>query len=373
MTLSLAEEINAAAKLVFSFLARQPSSRSHANAFLRPHHTALNQLLLQLLPLSLPPDAPNHRLYAYGISHILPIYSAFESAINSLLHSQRSVNPLLRRLHISDLERSPRLQRDLRRLLPASYLQTLSLYDNCTSKLDTHSKDDDSTMLSRELTAFITHIHESISAKPHLYLSYTWVLYMAIFSGGRYIRAKLKSAGEEFWANTLLVESSKNKYGHWGAKVEEPENWPLSFWSFPGSSDGEDLKVDYKSRVGELEQILTLDERAEIINEAVEIMKRILQIVRKIEIAVVEGAAEEILGAEMCQSHTAEINSMPSHKHDSNISLNNGAAPGDPYLSTLLSKHLPMGTVELLAAIKNAFFSAGRRTKVQDAVPVNID
>lgn len=353
MTLSLAEEINAATK---------------------PHHTALNQLLLRVLPLALPPHASDPRFYAYGISHFLPIYSAFESAIDSLLHSHRSVNPLLCRLHISGLERSPRLQRDLIRLLPLSYLQTLNSSDTCRSKVDTHSKEDGPSMLSNELTTFVTHIHESIRAKPHLYVSYTWVLYMAIFSGGRYIRAKLNSPGEDFWDNALPLESGKNKYGRGAAEVEGPENWPLSFWNFSGSSDGEDLKADYKFHVGELERILTLEEREEIIGEAAEIMKRLLEIVREIEVAVAEGAAEGIAGSESCKSLAADIDLMPSHKDDAFLPLSTISATRNPSLSTLLCKHLlPMGMVDLLAGIKNAFFSAGRSSKVSVAAPVKSD
>lgn len=337
------------------------------------HHTALNQRLLQVLPLALPPNTSNHHLYAYGIAHFFPVYSAFESAINALLQSQPSLNPLLSRLRMSDLERSSRLQRDLIRLLPPSCLQTLTLFDNCKTKVDTLGKGDGSSMLSHELMTFVTHIHESIRAKPHLYLSYTWVFYMAIFSGGRYIRAKLKSAGEDFWANTLPVESDKNKNGRRGGEVKGQEEWPLSFWNFSGSSDGEDLKADYKSRVGEMERILTLKDREEIVNEAVVIMKRLLEIVRGIEVAVAEGVAEGIIGCEISQSRIAETNFMPGHKDDSYESLSNIPAGGNPSLSSLLCKHLlPMGMVDLPAGIKNAFFSRGGGSKVSVAVPVEV-
>lgn len=237
--------------------------------------------------------------------------------------------------------------------------------------MDTHGKGDGSSMLSHEVTTFVTHIHESISVKPHLYLSYTWVFYMAIFSGGRYIRAKLRSAGGDFWANTLSAESDKSKYDRRDVKVKESEEWPLSFWNFSGSSDGEDLKVDYKSRVGEMERILTLEDREEIINEAVEIMKRLLEIVRGIEVAVAEGVAEGIIGREISQSHRAETNLMPGHKTDSYESLSNIPGAGNPSLSTLLCKQLlPMGMVDLLAGIKNSFFSIGGSSKVSVTVPV---
>ena len=194
---------------------------------------------------------------------------------------------------------------------------------------------------------------------------------MAIFSGGRYIRAKLNSAGEDFWANSPPVESGENEYGRGGAEVEGPEKWPLSFWSFSGSSDGEDLKADYKSRVGEIERVLTMKEREEIITEAVEIMKILLQIIRQIEVTVTEGVAKVIIGGESCQNHLAEINLIRRHKDESYLYLSNGPAEGDRSLSALLCKHLlPMGMVDLLAGVKNAFFSAGQKSKVPVAVPV---
>lgn len=349
---------------------------SHANASLfRPHHTALNQVLLQVLPLALPPKASNPRLYACGISHFLPIYSAFESAINSLIHSQPPVNPLLRRLRIPGLERSPRLESDLLRLLPPSFLQNLNSFDKCGDKVDTHKKDDGFGMLSVELATFVARIHESILSKPHLYLSYTWVLYMAIFSGGRYIRSKLKSAGDDFWANMLPVESGKDTYGHGGVEIDELEKWPLSFWSFSGSSDGEDLKADYKSRFGEMERILTLKEREEIIIEATNIMKTLLEIVREIQAAVAKGVAERVAegirGSEMCQSHRAENNSRIDGFY---LSHSDNPVARNPSFSTLLCKHLlPVGMVDLFAGIKNALFSAGRTSMVQVAVPVRSD
>lgn len=260
-------------------------------------------------------------------------------------------------------------------LLPPSSLQALNLSGEYRSKVDTQSKDDGPGLLSHEVATFVTHIHESISVKPHLYLSYTWVLYMAIFSGGRYIRAKLSSAGEDFWANTPPVESGENEYDRGcRAEVEGPENWPLSFWNFSGSSDGEDLKADYKFRVGEIERVLTMKEREEIITEAVEIMKRLLQIIRKIEVAVAEGVAKVIIGGESCQSHLAEINSIRSHKDESYLYLSNSPAEGGRSFSALLCKHLlPMGMVDLLIGVKNAFFSAEQNSKVPVAIPVKSD
>lgn len=87
------------------------------------------------------------------------------------------------------------------------FLQTLNPLDKCKSKDETQSKDDVSRIRSQELTTFVTDIHESISVTPHLYHSYTWVLYTAVSSGSQYIRAKLRSARGPARSLAVLVRT----------------------------------------------------------------------------------------------------------------------------------------------------------------------
>jgi heme oxygenase len=116
----------------------------------------------------------------------------------------------------------------------------------------------------RQQQSFMTHIRTSTNEKPHLLIAYTWILYMALFSGGRHIRARLLSAGPKFW----------------GVEEEDP---PLSFWTFPSSTDGEDLKTLYKAQVLELSTSLTELERKEIVAGGVEIMSTMLKLVDEVD------------------------------------------------------------------------------------------
>lgn len=231
---------------------------------LRSLHTPLNRRILNLIPLSLPPHTQTPTLYAHGISTFQPIYTAFETSLQNLLLSPTlpsSTASLLHKLHVPGLSRSDRLRQDSERLLPFS----------CPSSSERNSPKRD---------AFVAHIDTSLATKPHLHLAYTWIFYMALFSGGRYIRSRLLSASEDFW--TPLTSSSPS------VDTKTP---PLTFWTFATPSDGEDLKTLYKSRVLALSPSLSETESAEIIAEAVEIMTRLIGVVEEAETLI--GKAQE--------------------------------------------------------------------------------
>lgn len=143
-------------------------------------------------------------------------------------------------------------------------------------------------MLSPIVASFVSHIEQVVDAKPHVQIAYTWVFYLALFSGGRYIRAKLRSVGEDFWASAGLTQSD-------GEFSEESEKGTigLSFWEFSGTSDGKDLKEDYQSRIHDLEASLTLEERQEIVNEAMYIMLKLIAIAKEIKHSVSSRLANE--------------------------------------------------------------------------------
>lgn len=175
-----------------------------------------------------------------------------------------------------DLERSSRLQDDI------------SFFHPSDPVFVNNSQEKEPGVLSPILASFISHIEQVVGAKPHVQIAYTWVFYMALFSGGRYIRAKLRSAGEDFWASAGLTKSD-------GEDVEEPERGTigLSFWEFSGTSDGKDLKAEYQSRIHDIEASLTLEERQEIVNEAMDIMVKLIDIAKEIKRNVSFGLANE--------------------------------------------------------------------------------
>jgi heme oxygenase len=229
----------------------------------------VNQLILRLLPLALPPHASNPYLYARGISNFLPIYSAFENPLRSL-HSlvlPHHVIPVVHRLYIHGLERSSSLEHDLKVFSSRPDLRISQDEDTaCDSEYRVNDRP--------RLRQFVNHISAAVDAKPHVLLAYTWVFYMALFAGGRYIRGKLLKE-EGFWARGVNAIPA----GGAGAEVNR-----LSFWDFPLSThDGEDLKTEFKARVHEIEPALSPAEREDIIQEAVEIMRRLLEVVHEID------------------------------------------------------------------------------------------
>jgi hypothetical protein len=105
------------------------------------------------------------------------------------------------------------------------------------------------------------------------------VMYMAIFSGGRWIRSQLASAEPEFWTS------------HTNAGPALAEKTPLgmpgfSFLSFDGEEDGEDIKVEYKKRLAEGESLLTPQEREDIMEASQKLFERCIAVVKKLDIEV---------------------------------------------------------------------------------------
>lgn len=131
---------------------------------------------------------------------------------------------------------------------------------------------DDRPRLSR----FVNHISATVVSKPHVLLAYTWIFYMALFQGGRYIRSKLRGVeANSFWVRDLNPKR---------ANESVTGSIPLSFWEFPTATrDGEDLKTEFKARFRDIEPSLSMEEKTDILQEAVEIMTQLLEVVREID------------------------------------------------------------------------------------------
>lgn len=156
----------------------------------------------------------------------------------------RKLQLVLKRLHMPELQRSSRLKRDLARLVGLEKLETLLRKP-----------------AGERIRDFIDHIEQAVATKPHILLAYAWIMYMALFNGGRWMRTQLLAAGEDFWHRSDLEEGKDDPIQQSG----------LSFFHFGGDMDGEDIKEDFKKRLAEVEKLLTADEKSDIVAETSDI------------------------------------------------------------------------------------------------------
>ncbi|CAG8957144.1 hypothetical protein HYFRA_00009345 [Hymenoscyphus fraxineus] len=318
-------------------LERSSESLSHRiNASTRSIHFKLNQQILSRLPLAIPPHSATSSKYISGLLHIAPIYFEFESLWQEIvetacepegLHSVESqsegrreeresestdgtdqatpihprIHSLLSYLLMQDLLRSSALREDI---------QVLTKFS--TEEIDGRLK---AASQSGNLAEFLTHIRRSVKEKPHVLLAYAWVLYMALFSGGRILRKSLKDAGgagHEFWERSPspvrplhpledsirealqspvsedgpnpFFQDEESQRGRTGARSESPEpNLGMGLFSFVGDKDGEDIKIDFKKRFAEVELRLTPSEQEDVISEGQHIFSFMIGVVEDLD------------------------------------------------------------------------------------------
>ncbi|KAH8664076.1 hypothetical protein BX600DRAFT_290851 [Xylariales sp. PMI_506] len=261
------------------------------NASTRPIHTRLNKLIVYRLPLSLPPQAEDPAVYVSGLLHVAPIYDTFESLWRDILqnplsseydvaddhtcevcmpsaaiHHQQNVldephqakictrvQSLLNHLHTPELERTESLKQDISSLTGWSP----SLLD---AQLSAAAE-------SPILSSFLDHIRESVQERPHVLLAYAWVLYMALFSGGRFIRATLAGVDPTFWTSN---------------DPDRDSNPPVAFFTFD-VADSDELKLTFKKRLVESENLLTPEERSDIVAEGTHIFEFMINVVSELD------------------------------------------------------------------------------------------
>ena len=212
------------------------------------------------------------------------------------------------------LERAGRLRKDVERILGAS-----------------HDLPEERAQASR-LHTFTTHIRASVGLRPHLLITYTWLLYMALFNGGRYICAKLRQAGPAFWENPL-------------SKEEDDIDSCLCFWGFDGHGGGEDIKAEFKRRFARVEPCLTDGEKEEVVQEAVLVMQTMVEVVKDISHDVGSGRDAKQAGL---------ANGQDTHIKRGKSAVQR-AAEDELSMSWLLLRHvLPMGMAELIRGARRA-------------------
>jgi len=117
-------------------------------------------------------------------------------------------------------------------------------------------------------------------------------MYMAIFSGGRYIRLELAATGEEFWmrgrkeeAKCMDTDVEQEKVEMTATTTTTPPVYPgFTFLHFDkGTNDGEDVKNEFKRRLAAAETLLTPSERAEVVAESRRIFESTIDLVRELD------------------------------------------------------------------------------------------
>ncbi|KAL8392730.1 hypothetical protein RB595_002788 [Gaeumannomyces hyphopodioides] len=334
------------------------------NSSTRLLHRTLNKLILERLPLALPPRVSNPSQYTTGILHIASVYIAFETLWRQVLtkpvagdgtaghpwwariiefpvglprrthfesyaelppklseEGRDSVHELLTGMHMPKLERAARLVADIRALTGWTRDEVAQEIRLLTSAGDDNDNE-------TGLAAFVKHTASSVALAPHVLLAHGWVMYMALFSGGRYIRATLETAtglpdalgraDPSFWAadpgpvppgmrpgvrassnaragsvdaaaaqaeddDSILGDGGHPSCVRFVAGEKDPDprrsRLPLDFLHFATRRDGEDLKEDFKCRLEAAAPSLSAAQQDDVINEARRVFQFLIRIV----------------------------------------------------------------------------------------------
>ncbi|KAM3557602.1 hypothetical protein MY1884_004439 [Beauveria asiatica] len=295
-------------------------------ALTRGIHARLNKSIVACLPLALPPRASDPSTYVTGLLHVAPIYLTFEGLWNEFLapgtedavdpHAEL-VTPLLPvspdTPHDDTSLLSTPAPHQRKRSLPArvhSVLHALQLPglargDCLKADIKALTGWSDHVVKSQleiavqapALAAMINHMKISIQNKPLLIMTYTYIMYMALFAGGRFIRATLESTTDEFWQTPLApikpsmqpciptpaFQDGMTEDSQFHNESHKCHPLPLSFFHFDTPHDGEDLKVEFKRRVRICEAALDPQETDDIVQEAMHIFEHMISLVQQLD------------------------------------------------------------------------------------------
>jgi hypothetical protein len=253
--------------------AGQATLSTQINLATRKQHTELNRLITSRLPLGLPPHQNSPLVLSRGLVpfariillfeiewEILTRHVEFNLSLPAATHLRaQEIRTWLTGLRPAGLVRTPRIKADLHHL---------------GSRAGRHVYD--TVPLG---AAWTEEMRARVRGKPHLLVGFAWVFYMAIFSGGRWIRQRLADTGPEFWIGPD-GGGGGDGYHRDGLSREFPG---FTFFSFDGEADGEDVKAAFKARLLEAETLLSGQERREVVEMSVELFRRSIQLVGEID------------------------------------------------------------------------------------------
>ncbi|KHN97521.1 heme-binding peroxidase [Metarhizium album ARSEF 1941] len=228
---------------------------------IREVHGKVNRLNTARIPLCLPPRAESPALYTLGLSRYAEIYRGLEEVWHAQIGDgaecmgdisnepssygtdKERIQAVLRMIYLPELLRTKRLQADF---------AALKQLHRAAASVD--------TTRGNAGTEFRRYIEDYIPTKPHLLVVYAWIMYQALFNGGRFIRKQLVKAGPEFWGLSAAEMDP--------SAALPP---PLSFWRVEEEAS---VEARFRDRVVTAGKLLTERERLEIYDEALEIFRR---------------------------------------------------------------------------------------------------
>ncbi|KAH6214892.1 hypothetical protein HBI53_096580 [Parastagonospora nodorum] len=338
------------------------------NIATRNLHTTLNRLITSRLPLALPPHASDPTLYTTGLLHFAHIFLTFESLWADLLrdHSPQPPandpslasppsSPLLSYLLVNPYDSpslftstlgaptppSPQILALLQTVRPRGLMRSARVKRDLEHLMDLHPTDLEVVLAQYpgdKVADFCTHIRKAVHEKPWTLISYAWCFYMAVFSGGRWIRAELLKAGPDFWQASKEDDKS--------TIFQLPER-VLSLWHFPGQFDGEDIKMEFKAQLAAAEALLTPDQRVDIIEEAKNIFRLCASLVQELDDMVATGTApviDRVGGSKVA----AEEQSVPHRAAKTSTHAVDSSTPNDRVMR-FVRKPQVTGTLVALA------------------------
>jgi heme oxygenase len=267
------------------------------NTATRTYHTDLNRLITTRLPLSLPPHQTTPLVLSRGLVPFLRIILLFEQEWELLARhvehnlSHPSSSPRYKDLPPQAALHAQELRTWITALRPEGLVRTPRIKSDLHHLHRVAGKHAYATVPLGDPWA--DRMRAQVRRKPHLFIAFAWVFYMAIFSGGRWIRARFASVGPEFWlegrASLSPSPSPSSIARHDGASAERTtakatESLPgFTFFSFDGEQDGEDVKAEFKARLLEAETLLSSEERREVVEMARELFQRNILLVGELD------------------------------------------------------------------------------------------
>lgn len=319
-----------------------PSLSHQINACIASNHTTLNRLILDRLPRAVPPHTDNPSTYLTGLLHIGAVYIAFESLWQNLIgiHSEIAPIPYTFPFHSSSspdhhhndnndtITTPPPLPRT-RRVLEQVYTPTLLRAPRIKADIQAMTGWPDhifqqqlllaAATTTTHLGSFTHHIHATVAAKPHVLLAYAYTLYLALLSGGTYIRAELRALEPTGFWDAVPAPVLPGRVACWPegrqqrqqrdsnddedeGEEEERRRLPLDFLDFDHDpclsaahrkQQTKRLKADFKARFAVADALLTEAERRDVVMEAGGIFRRLEGVVAQLDLLFANEGEEE--------------------------------------------------------------------------------